>query len=122
MEICIKYLLFIVRLAEKSCKKTAIELVFDGEIYGMKLIIRYLIKEQVNDMASNNITPKKLSKGVYFYRGYTISNCGYHAPDRCVWWEAVNMDTGCADFHAHTKKRIIEMIDNEKQKGETSKK
>lgn len=36
-------------------------------------------------------------------------------PDRCVWWEAVNKNTGSADYHAHTKKKIIEIIDNKAQ-------
>lgn len=54
---------------------------------------------------------KKLSRGIYEYKGYRISNCGYHQPDHCIWWEAVNLQTGCADYHSHTKKEIIVMID-----------
>ena len=45
-----------------------------------------------------------------FYRGYTIRNYGYYPPDKCVWWEAVNDETGEADFHAHRLKDIIKMI------------
>ena len=60
----------------------------------------------------------KISKGVYDYKGYRISNCGYHAPDKCVWWEAVNYITGCADYHATTKKEIIKMIDKATRKRE----
>lgn len=60
----------------------------------------------------------KISKGVYEYKGYRISNCGYHEPDHCVWWEAVNQSTGCADYHATTKKRIISMIDKATRKRE----
>ena len=60
----------------------------------------------------------KISKGVYSYKGYRISNCGYHHPDHCVWWEAVNDITGCADYHATTKKEIIKMIDKATEKRE----
>ena len=28
---------------------------------------------------------KKLSKGIYEYKGYRIANCGYHHPDHCIW-------------------------------------
>lgn len=63
----------------------------------------------------------KISKGVYEYKGYRISNCGYHHPDHCVWWEAVNQSTGCSDYHATTKKEIIRMIDKETRKKKTIK-
>ena len=45
-----------------------------------------------------------------FYRGYTIWNHGYHTPYKCIWWEAVNNETGNADFHAKRLKDIIPMI------------
>ena len=60
----------------------------------------------------------KISKGVYEYKGYRISKCGYHEPDHCVWWEAVKQSTGCADYHATTKKEIISMIDKATRKRE----
>lgn len=47
---------------------------------------------------------KKIHKGMYEYNGYRLYNCGYHHPDHCIWWEAVNMETGCADYHANTKR------------------
>lgn len=53
----------------------------------------------------------KISKGIYEYKGYRISNCGYYEPDHCIWWEAVDMKTGCADYHATTKKFLMEQID-----------
>lgn len=56
---------------------------------------------------------KKLSKGIYEYKGYRIANCGYHHPDHCIWWEAVDKNTGCADYHANTKKELIKMIDDD---------
>lgn len=54
---------------------------------------------------------KKIRKGIYEYKGYRVSNCGYHLPDHCVWWEAVSVENGCADFHATTKKGIQKLID-----------
>lgn len=60
----------------------------------------------------------KISNGVYLYKGYRISNCGYHHPDHCIWWEAVNEATCCADYHANTKKEIIRMIDKTTEKRE----
>lgn len=59
----------------------------------------------------DNMGAKKISRGIYKYKGYQISNCGYHHPDHCIWWEAVNIDTGCADYHANTKKVIMGLID-----------
>ena len=56
---------------------------------------------------------KKLSKGIYEYKGYKVVNCGYHHPNHCIWWEAVNKNTGCADYHANTKKELIKMIDDD---------
>lgn len=53
---------------------------------------------------------KYISRG-YFYRGYEVQNHGYHAPDRCNWWQAINVETGEADFHAHTKREIKVLID-----------
>lgn len=38
---------------------------------------------------------------------------GYYHPDKCVWWEAVNEETGCADYHDTTLRRIIQEIDEE---------
>lgn len=54
---------------------------------------------------------KKICKGKYEYKGYYLCNCGYHQPDHCVWWEAVDIRTGCAMYHAKNRKKLIEMID-----------
>lgn len=59
---------------------------------------------------------KKILNGKYVYRGYEYNGyeicChGYYAPDRTVWWEAVNVETGCADFHEHTKRDLKKLID-----------
>lgn len=53
---------------------------------------------------------KNISSG-YLYKGYKIRNHGYYPPDKCIWWEAVNIETGCADYHAHTKREIKKLID-----------
>jgi hypothetical protein len=53
---------------------------------------------------------KHINKG-YFYRGYEVRNHGYYSPDRCNWWEAVNVHTGEADHHAKTKYHLKELID-----------
>ena len=45
----------------------------------------------------------------YKFKGYTMSCCGYHQPDHCVWWEAVD-DSGCACFHGTTLREVEFMI------------
>lgn len=54
----------------------------------------------------------------YLYRSYEIRNHGYYPPDKCIWWEAVNVSTGEADFHEHTKREIMRMIDLEGENGQ----
>ncbi len=56
---------------------------------------------------------KKISCGKYEYRGFILINYGYHQPDHCVWWQAIDMKTDCADFHEHTKRDLMEAIDKE---------
>lgn len=53
----------------------------------------------------------KKAKSQRFYRGYILYNYGYYAPDKCIWWEAVNNETGEADFHAHRVRDLVKMID-----------
>lgn len=49
----------------------------------------------------------------YKFKGYTITNCGYHQPDHCVWWEAVD-ENGEACFHGHSLREVeFEIIDYE---------
>lgn len=45
----------------------------------------------------------------YKFEGYTITNCGYHQPDHCVWWEAVD-ENGEACFHGKTLREVEFMI------------
>lgn len=45
----------------------------------------------------------------YKFEGYTITNCGYHQPDHCVWWEACD-DDGMACFHGTTLREVEFMI------------
>ena len=59
---------------------------------------------------------KKIKNGQYLYRGFRIVNHGYYPPDKCVWWEAIDQSTGCADFHEHTKAYIKKQIDKELDK------
>ena len=47
----------------------------------------------------------------YRYRGFEVYCHGYYAPDKRYWWEAVDTITGCADFHATTKRQIKQLID-----------
>lgn len=47
----------------------------------------------------------------YKYRGYLVYCCGYHQPDHCVWWEAVDEKTNEACFHGTTKREVISLID-----------
>jgi hypothetical protein len=47
----------------------------------------------------------------YLYKNYEVYNVGYYPPDKCVWWEAVNLETGAADYHATTKKHLKQLID-----------
>tara|TARA_R110000824_G_scaffold56121_1_gene153921 strand:- start:57 stop:440 length:384 start_codon:yes stop_codon:yes gene_type:complete len=49
------------------------------------------------------------------YKGYRIRNHGYYPPDKCNWWEAINISTGEADFRAHTKPDILFQIDSHEQ-------
>ncbi|MCM1439493.1 MAG: hypothetical protein NC131_09895 [Roseburia sp.] len=57
--------------------------------------------------------PKKIKAGKYSYRGFEITNHGYYPPDKCIWWEAIDNQTQCADFHAHTLRDIIKLIDED---------
>lgn len=62
-----------------------------------------------------NKSAKKISKGVYEYKGYKLYYFGYYPPDKCVWWEAINLKTQNADYHAHTKKELMRLIDKESE-------
>ena len=52
-------------------------------------------------------TPFGFKKGIIGTVSYT------HLPDHCIWWEAVDMKTGCADYHATTKKFLMKQIDDD---------
>ena len=53
---------------------------------------------------------KHITKG-YKYQGYEIRNHRHYPSEQCTWWEAVNIQTGEADFHAHTKGDLKILID-----------
>lgn len=59
---------------------------------------------------------RKIRAGHYKYKGYDIRYYGYFSPDRCVWWEAINEESGLAEFHYKTLKRVILNIDNFKKR------
>ncbi len=61
---------------------------------------------------------KKIVKGKHIYKGYEYKgyevHChGYYPPDKCVWWEAIDIKTGGGDVHAKTKKEIKNLIDQQ---------
>ena len=58
----------------------------------------------------------KIKKGYYKYKGYNIRFHGYYPLDHCVWWEAINEETQCADYHCHTLRQIIQEIDEDLKK------
>ena len=55
----------------------------------------------------------KIKAGEYKYKDYIIKNMGYYPPDSCIWWEAININTGCADYHENTLTSIINRIKEE---------
>lgn len=58
---------------------------------------------------------RRIESGRYQYKGYILYNHGYYEPDQTTWWEAVNEATGCADYHAHTKKELMDLIDEDEE-------
>lgn len=64
---------------------------------------------------------EKIRAGEYKYRGWIVSCVGYYPPDHCVVWEAYDPETGCADFHAFSKKAIKKLIDDDILKMEKTK-
>lgn len=59
---------------------------------------------------------KRLKSGHYLYRDYELINLGYHPDDGCVWWQAIDINTNCADFHNNTKRDLINDINDELDK------
>ena len=59
--------------------------------------------------------PKRIRAGKYLYKGYEITAI-YHEPDHCVWWEGVNLETNCADYHYLTLRQVIKHIDEDESK------
>ena len=56
---------------------------------------------------------KKLGTGKYLYHNYVCTNIGYYEPEHQEVWDAVDLLTGCADFHAFTLKDLIQEIDDD---------
>lgn len=59
---------------------------------------------------------KKITNGKYKYRGWIVASVGYYPPDHCVVLECYDHETGCADFHAFSKKAIKRLIDEAMKK------
>ena len=57
---------------------------------------------------------RKISRGKYYVKigehEYELYNYGYYPPDKCVWWEAINLKTNEADFHETTKKDLLQTM------------
>ena len=90
----------------------------------MKTEIQHSTNAHSEQVASPDAKPllpavfcRRISAGKYFVKigehEYEIYNHGYYPPDRCVWWEAVNMKTNEADFHEHTKYQLLETMKRE---------
>lgn len=60
---------------------------------------------------------KKIGIGHYEYRGYELICIYDYEPDNCDIWEAVDLNTNCADFHASTKRYLKYLIDKRLDKG-----
>lgn len=62
----------------------------------------------------------RIGRGNYLYKygthEYEIINHGYYPPDKCIWWEAVNLKTNEADFHETTKKHLLKTMEDELSK------
>lgn len=60
---------------------------------------------------------RRIRSGKYYVKireyEYEIYNRGYYAPDKCVWWEAINLKTNEADFHEHSKFELLKVMQRE---------
>ena len=45
------------------------------------------------------------------YKGYELVNLADCSPYKCRWWQAENVETGEADFHANTMRDLMAQID-----------
>lgn len=65
----------------------------------------------------------KRGEGIHCYSGYEYNGYEvygrYYEPEGCVCWEATNIKTGEADYHAKTKREIKNLMDNDNQLKQT---
>lgn len=59
---------------------------------------------------------KRLSKGLYLYRGFQIECVGYYQPEHRVCWEAVEENGINGWAHHYTLKDVKREIDDELDK------
>ena len=71
-----------------------------------------------SDSAAHVVGVPSLVRG-RLYGGYRLINHGYYPPDRCVWWEAENIQTGEADFRATTRRQLKAEIDSANSQADT---
>lgn len=61
---------------------------------------------------------KRIRRGNYEYRGYTIQCVGYYHPEHRVVWEACPKGEIYADFHGFSLREVKMAIDNDLDKEE----
>lgn len=63
-------------------------------------------------MKRRRLSATRITSGEYLYRGFRLKCIGYHAPDRCVWWEATDSE-GNAWYHEMSKRELMDTIDED---------
>ena len=61
-------------------------------------------------MAKKIRTPQR-----HIYKGYIIKCHGYYPPEKRVVWEGIDPKSGCADYHAYSKRDLINLIDKDNE-------
>jgi len=54
---------------------------------------------------------KRVERGTYNYRGFTIQCVGYHHPEHRVCWEGIEESTGEGIARGYTKRDVMWEID-----------
>ena len=56
---------------------------------------------------------RKIHEGRYEYKGIILQKYNFY-DTVLVWWEGVDKE-GNAEYHAHTKKELMKLIDDDKK-------